>query len=414
MAMDPTSRPNTPPGPPPPGAATTLPPAVAYLRAAGAFTAGAALVHAAAAGTHGADAALVWLFSTTAVAQACLAAWVAIRPSRAAALATAAAGATAVAAWAASRTVGLGAVDALAGAEPVGIQDLTAAVLAAGATVAAARACVPEVARAARRGARALATAPAIALVVTLVGVTADHSHDDHDQLHDAAGIGAAHAEGADHVDAEGHDHAASTDGAGPGIDPGAGSDPVFAGADTSGLDDEQLEAARDLVLDTRAAVEHSFDDVASVEAAGYRSIGDGRRPGSFRHYVHPAYLADGHVLDPERPESLVFRNDGAELALVSAMYIAEPGTTSDEVPDIAGHLTTWHDHTNLCWAPDGVSLAGVVVDGRCVPGGVARATPPMLHVWLEEHECGPFAGVEAHGATAGQACAAHGHGAGS
>jgi hypothetical protein len=28
----------------------------------------------------------------------------------------------------------------------------------------------------------------------------------------------------------------------------------------------------------------------------------------------------------------------------------------------------------------------------------VLRATAPMLHVWLEDTPCGPFAGIEGHG----------------
>jgi hypothetical protein len=79
-------------------------------------------------------------------------------------------------------------------------------------------------------------------------------------------------------------------------------------------------------------------------------------------------------------------------------MYILDPGTTMDEVPDVGGDLTIWHDHQNLCWDASGGRLAGVVVNGRCVPGGTLKATAPMLHVWVEDHECGPFAGIEGHG----------------
>jgi hypothetical protein len=68
------------------------------------------------------------------------------------------------------------------------------------------------------------------------------------------------------------------------------------------------------------------------------------------------------------------------------------------DVPDVAGPLTTWHDHQNLCWDESGVRLAGVVVNGTCTPGGVQRGTSPMLHVWITEHPCGPFAGIEGHG----------------
>ena len=57
--------------------------------------------------------------------------------------------------------------------------------------------------------------------------------------------------------------------------------------------------------------------------------------------------------------------------------------------------MTQWHDHQNLCWDASGVRLAGILVNGKCTPGGTFRATPPMLHVWVVPNECGPFAGLE-------------------
>ena len=87
---------------------------------------------------------------------------------------------------------------------------------------------------------------------------------------------------------------------------------------------------------------------------------------------------------------------DGSK-AVASAMYIMEPGTTMENVPDIAGELTPWHDHQNLCFAPNG-RLSGRLVNGACVPGGTLRVTAPMMHVWLADTPCGPFSGVEGHG----------------
>jgi hypothetical protein len=78
---------------------------------------------------------------------------------------------------------------------------------------------------------------------------------------------------------------------------------------------------------------------------------------------------------------------------LASAMYILTPGNTMETVPDVAGELTTWHDHQDLCW--EGPRVVGTLdADGNC-PRGTFRPTPPMLHVWLIPHECGPFAGIE-------------------
>ncbi len=79
-------------------------------------------------------------------------------------------------------------------------------------------------------------------------------------------------------------------------------------------------------------------------------------------------------------------------------MYILERGKTMADVPDIAGELTTWHDHQNLCWDETGTYLKGFIKFGRCFPSGELKPTPPMLHVWLQEHACGPFAGLEGHG----------------
>lgn len=146
----------------------------------------------------------------------------------------------------------------------------------------------------------------------------------------------------------------------------------------------------------------------ADAEAQGYVWIGDGRRPGGFQHYVSPRLMADGRVLDPAHIEALVFENAAGGPVLVSAMYILEPGTTMADVPDVAGQLTVWHDHQNLCWDATGTRLAGISTDGvTCRPGGELRGTSPMLHVWLTDQDCGPFAGIEGHGSTD---CSQHEH----
>ena len=141
------------------------------------------------------------------------------------------------------------------------------------------------------------------------------------------------------------------------------------------------------------------FPDEAALIAAGYTSIGDGRRPGTFEHYVNREYVADGIELDPLRIESVVLQiePDGSK-KIASAMYILSPGKTLADAPDIAGSLTPWHDHQNLCWDETGTRLAGVLINGVCRPGGTFRGTAPMMHVWLENTQCGPFAGIEGHG----------------
>ena len=352
--------------------------------AAGAATAAAGLVHAAAAGTHDGDGALAVLFAVTALVQVVLGVGLAARPGRPALLATTGVNLVAAGTWAASRLSGLPLLDGLADPQPVGLQDGMATLLegvAAGAALLALRHREPFVPR-------PLSPVLALALVPALVGMTATHSHPEGGHHEDAAqSLSAASHPGGGHAE----EGARSLPG-----------DPIFSGADTSHADEAELEAARALILATREAVLAAFPDEASVVRAGYRSIGDGRVPGTFEHFVHLGYLVDGRELDPQRVESIVLENTGAGKRVASAMYILELGRTMEDVPDVAGELTAWHDHQNLCWDESGIRLAGILVDGRCVPRGIFRPTPPMLHVWLQDHPCGPFAGIEGHGAGCG------------
>ena len=180
-------------------------------------------------------------------------------------------------------------------------------------------------------------------------------------------------------------------------------------------LSEAQRRRATDLVEHTRRALT-KFPDEATVLAAGYRSIvKDGvtnASAGLVEHFFHAEYLADGRELDPERIESLLTEQqpDGSKV-VVAGMYILEPSATMADVPDIAGELTQWHDHRNLCWDESGTVVEGYLLEGKCVPGGTLRATPPMMHVWLTSTPCGPFAGIEGHGETCPEPDGSHGHG---
>ncbi|HEX7167422.1 MAG TPA: hypothetical protein VF230_10625, partial [Acidimicrobiales bacterium] len=206
---------------------------------------------------------------------------------------------------------------------------------------------------------------------------------------HDHTEDGTTLASGGHAHDTEGD---ASTDGA-----KGAAADPnLVLGVklpQVDGVTPQQKLAAAKLINDTKAGLAR-FPTVDAVIAAGYRSIGDGFT--GFEHFVHAGYLVNPNVLNASEPESLVYKvlPDGTR-ELASAMYIMPVGKTMADVPDVAGAMTPWHDHQNLCWDSSGIKLAGILRDGKCVPGGTFRPTPPMLHVWVTEHPCGPFAGIE-------------------
>ncbi len=342
---------------------------------AGALTVGAGLVHAAAAGGHAGQRTAVVLFSFTAVAQVVVGTATFMRPSRPAVAAAALLNVAVAAAWALSRTAGLP-IDGFGEREAVVLQDLTATIAE---VVAAGAALLALTIRPAGRplDGRRLVPVLVLAVVPALVGMSAPHTHTD------------AHDEAAAH----GHGEPARL-----------AADPVFAGADTSHASADELAAAKRLIDATRAAVAARFPDQAALLAAGYRSIGDGLVT-PYDHFIRADYLTDGRELDPDRVESIVMERTPAGWRVVSAMFILEAGKTMADVPDVAGGLTVWHDHQNLCWDRSGLRLAGLLVNGRCFPGGTFQATPPMLHVWLVDHPCGPFAGIEGHGG----GCA-HGH----
>ena len=172
-------------------------------------------------------------------------------------------------------------------------------------------------------------------------------------------------------------------------------------------LDDPRVTAAEraiavSLIEDVTAAMV-AFPTVEAVQSAGYQSIGDGGAFG-FEHFVNWSYLYDGIELDPSRIESIVVKKNGAEpKQVVSAMYILNPGQTMADIPMLAGELTSWHLHDNLCF--EGYVVVAIAVGGVC-SSGTLTVTPPMLHVWLIPRPCGPFAGLEADG----EACTTHLH----
>ena len=144
------------------------------------------------------------------------------------------------------------------------------------------------------------------------------------------------------------------------------------------------------------------YAKVSDAEKNGYVSIGDGVT--GFEHYMKYSLLNDGRVLDTTAPESLVYEVKGTVKTLVSAMFIANPGTllTDTTLVNYAGGLMQWHVHSNLCWITvNGVpKVVGVTnAAGACSVGTLQPAGAPMVHVWISSHVCGPFAALEGNAA---------------
>lgn len=217
-----------------------------------------------------------------------------------------------------------------------------------------------------------------LALVALLVGVSA------------AVGGGAvALATSGDDTQSAGspgtsttHSHSTTTDSpstattahthppAGSGLPPAAGTHaghPELAPyadrlADASPRDRAAADDLRDAVRTTLAA----YADVEAAVAAGYRPPRDPRGP--TEHYSSPAAGRDGAVLDPTRPEGLVYYTvAGRTPVLLGAFFVAPRGVDASTP---AGDLVVWHSHDPAC--------AGFFATNAAP----CTSTRRMLHVW--------------------------------
>lgn len=167
------------------------------------------------------------------------------------------------------------------------------------------------------------------------------------------------------------------------------------------GVSAEQQAFAEDLVARTMVDLPQ-FSDTAELNDLGFFSIGDAGT--GFEHYINGEYLNDEYVLDPNHPESVVYRVDGDQRTLVSAMFMVTDMAVDDpELEAIGGPLMQWHVHNDLCWVltPEGPQVAGTHAPGAPCPEGQVPfgAGLPMVHVWITPHQCGPFASLEGIGA---------------
>lgn len=355
---------------------------------AAAASVAAGLIHAAAAGSHAELATLSVLFSLTALAQIGWGVAALLRPSPPVVMAGVGIHLATLGGWLASRTVGISAIEGLGTGQGLGFQDGLAvgleAVAVLGAVLGLTTVALPRLAGAAVPAvvaALAFATVPAMAQ-------PHDHGAHDHDAAHDE------HHETEDEEHHEAEDDKPTDEVATPTAEE-LGYDPSFVRFLDKAATPEARDRAERLIIGTTEAME-AFPDEAAIQAAGFISIGDGRT--GYEHYINVQRIVDPRVLDPADIESIVLTVDpDGTKQVASAMYLLPFGTTMADAPDVAGGLTPWHDHQNLCW--EGAKVVGTTdADGTCARG-VFRATQPMLHVWVTEHPCGPFAGIEgAHG----------------
>ncbi len=149
----------------------------------------------------------------------------------------------------------------------------------------------------------------------------------------------------------------------------------------------EQIAAATQLYDETKAAI-LPYADWHQAWAAGYRPGGPANLPST--HWMNQAYVKAGYVMDPRRPQGLVYANTRRGPVLLGAMF--QMPRIGQFGPDPGGPLTAWHQHENICFTPLGFEFSLMTPFATCPLGAIDLSVPPMLHVWIVDNPGGQFA----------------------
>lgn len=107
-------------------------------------------------------------------------------------------------------------------------------------------------------------------------------------------------------------------------------------------------------------------------------------------HWMNDAYVKAGYVMDPSRPQGLVYANTKRGPVLLGAMF--QMPHLNQFGPDPGGPLTAWHQHENICFTPLGFEFSLMSPFATCPLGSIDISASPMLHVWVVDNPTGPFA----------------------
>jgi hypothetical protein len=123
---------------------------------------------------------------------------------------------------------------------------------------------------------------------------------------------------------------------------------------------------------DVSHAAASGFDTHLARRAAGDDAVG-------YLHAEHRRYSHDGHILDPSRPESLIYATEpGRKPTLIGAMFSVSRGALG---PTPGGPIDRWHSHL-VCRSGNKRGLAPRATGG-CPAGSTLTQGSEMLHVWF-------------------------------
>jgi hypothetical protein len=158
------------------------------------------------------------------------------------------------------------------------------------------------------------------------------------------------------------------------GITPGM----VMNAGGPTGTSLAQQTEANQLWVETSAFVARYSDPMVAA-ADGYQVE---RIAGNDFHAPNPVYQKDGLVLDPTRPENLIYGMGPDGPVLLGVMFETE-GLKNDP-PSTGGAALDWHRHEQVCFSLAPPGIAGLVDPyGNCPAGSLAAPTTnSMMHVW--------------------------------
>lgn len=149
----------------------------------------------------------------------------------------------------------------------------------------------------------------------------------------------------------------------------------------------EEQRAADELYEAVRLSIA-KYADLEAAAGAGYQVT---NIVGLDHHAGNPAFGRDGRVLDPKRPESLVYAQTPNGPVLLGAVF--EMPAAGEPGPSVGGPLTVWHGHENVCLTPAPPFLTGLLSPfGSCPVGSInVPVTGEMMHVWILPGAPEPF-----------------------
>ena len=137
------------------------------------------------------------------------------------------------------------------------------------------------------------------------------------------------------------------------------------------------------------SARRHGWLDFEKAKADGFELMWGDRE-----HYQKREFVFDDKVLDPDRPEFLMYRDTPRGKLLVGFMFFGR--TLEEHGPQPGGSLTPWHYHPwngrGYCAERGILPMSRPDPQGRCQQGERVSRSAEMLHVWFVEHPLGPYA----------------------